>query len=485
MITDDDIMRLFEQADPARDDDRVRTADAAGYLDAIRTRSYDMQLIDTPETPTKTPREHRWVLPAIVAAAIVLIVAGAVILTRDDGDNVPAAPQTTVVPTEPAPVDTATPTAPVEQAAGMTPDEAIATVRSYLDARNSYDADLALSFLADNALVPSWSQATARPHLLAIPEEFRLEVANGEATHSQALLGDCTVLEAQSPGITIHCGHDTQDLRSDELGIGPFDGGFLDVVVVDGKITSIDDSAGSSSSSSSSMAEFQEQLWDPFGAWIDAQHPEDKAVMFADNTPTEASIPLWDRRLSEWVALRLAAEREATDFLRSFAAFDAEGAGAYLADGASTEGIIGEDVQDYAQAIALYQAWGYEQQLGSCFQAGATATALEVRCPFAYQLLGSGELGLGPFDGSHFTVTVDNQSGLITKVDSTWLTGDFARNVTDPFTEWLTATHPDAEAQITVAGQPVLTPESLALWEQYRTEYVQYVLGNTPTPTAA
>ena len=32
MITDDEIMRLFEQAALARDDDRVRTVDAAGYL---------------------------------------------------------------------------------------------------------------------------------------------------------------------------------------------------------------------------------------------------------------------------------------------------------------------------------------------------------------------------------------------------------------------------------------------------------------------
>src|SRR6187402_107333 len=56
VITDDEIMRLFEQADPARNDG-VQMVDAAGYLDALRTRSYDMQLIDTTEAPTKTPRD--------------------------------------------------------------------------------------------------------------------------------------------------------------------------------------------------------------------------------------------------------------------------------------------------------------------------------------------------------------------------------------------------------------------------------------------
>ena len=97
MITDDEIMRLYELADPARDDDGSRMLDAAGYLDALQTRSYDMQLIDTPEAPTKSPRDNRWVLTAIAAAAIVLIVAGALLLTRDDGDEVPASPPTTML----------------------------------------------------------------------------------------------------------------------------------------------------------------------------------------------------------------------------------------------------------------------------------------------------------------------------------------------------------------------------------------------------
>ena len=143
-----------------------------------------------------------------------------------------------------------------------------------------------------------------------------------------------------------------------------------------------------------------------------------------------------------------------------------------------------EDVQDYTQAIALYQAWGYEQELGSCQQFDATATGSQVRCPFAYHLLGSRELGVGPFEGSSFTVTVDDATGMITDVVTTWIGTDFLREVGDPFTEWVTTTYPDAQATMSVDGGPALTPESLALWEQYRQEYVQYVLANTPTTTA-
>ena len=53
------------------------------------------------------------------------------------------------------------------------------------------------------------------------------------------------------------------------------------------------------------------------------------------------------------------------------------------------------ELKDYRQAIALYQAWGYEQTLGACQQGSATATGLIVRCPLTYQLLGSRELGFG------------------------------------------------------------------------------------------
>ena len=206
---------------------------------------------------------------------------------------------------------------------------------------------------------------------------------------------------------------------------------------------------------------------------------------FLADGPTEESIRLWEQRSQEWVEARLAAEQVATDFLQAFAAFDAEAAGAYLATGASTEHVINQDVADYREAIALFQAWGYEQELGPCRQSGATATGLHVHCPFAFQLLGSRELGLGPYDQNYFTVTVDDASGMITRVSSSWRDADFSREVTDPFSEWATSTHPDEVEVMTEVDRPALTPESLALWEQLRLAYVQYVLSSAPTTTTA
>ena len=199
------------------------------------------------------------------------------------------------------------------------------------------------------------------------------------------------------------------------------------------------------------------------------------------------SIRLWEQRSREWVEARLAAEQVATVFLQAFAAFDAEAAGAYLATGASTDHVINQRAAgaDYRQAIALSRAMGYEYELGACQQSGATATELHVRCPFAYHVLGSRELGLGLFDQNHFTVTVDDASAMITNVNSSWADGDFGRELGDPFATWVETTHPDELELMTADGSPAWTPESLALWEELRGEYVQHLLGTTPTTTAA
>ena len=107
------------------------------------------------------------------------------------------------------------------------------------------------------------------------------------------------------------------------------------------------------------------------------------------------------------------------------------------------------------------------------------ARALPVRVPLAGD---PAELGVGPFDQNYFTVTVDDASGMITEVNSSWRgADDLMREVGDPFTVWVTTTYPDDVAVMTANGQPALTPESLALWDAHWRGYVQHVLGTTPT----
>ena len=106
MITDDEVMRILERADPARVDDDIPMIDAAGYLDVLRTSS-NVTLIDTEPTSTR-PSRRRWAIITAAAAAVVAIVVGGLVLAaRDDADDAAApadrpARATNVTPTTPA-----------------------------------------------------------------------------------------------------------------------------------------------------------------------------------------------------------------------------------------------------------------------------------------------------------------------------------------------------------------------------------------------
>ena len=88
MITDDEVLRLFERADPAQTDDAAPAIDAAAYLATLRTRSSTVDYIDTEPTPTEPPtNRHRWLGAAAAAATVAVIVGGLVLAARDDDES--------------------------------------------------------------------------------------------------------------------------------------------------------------------------------------------------------------------------------------------------------------------------------------------------------------------------------------------------------------------------------------------------------------
>ena len=104
MTTDDEVLRLFERADPALTDDTTPAIDAAGYLDALRTRSSTVDYLDAEPTLTNPPtNRHRWLAAAAAAATVAVIVGGLVLAARDD--DVTGVPSDTGPMTEP-PSDT-------------------------------------------------------------------------------------------------------------------------------------------------------------------------------------------------------------------------------------------------------------------------------------------------------------------------------------------------------------------------------------------
>jgi hypothetical protein len=276
VITDDEVLMLFERADPARLADARPVPDAAGYLDALRARSINVQLIETDQPPTEptTPtNRHRWPLIA-AAAAVVLVVAGALVFAgrdEDEGDQIAISE-----------------TAEAEDAA-----------RGFADAIAAYDGDRQLTYLAEGAL----ARGAIFDPIYTTPEEFRLGAAWDEAAGFKYTINDCEQRGETASGVVVRCAFDFHQIRSDELGLGPYGGSFMDLTVRDGKIVAAVSQLELSANDAS------DQMWAPFDRWVSATYPDDAAVMYADSSHTfgrntEESVRLWGLRTQEYVTSR-------------------------------------------------------------------------------------------------------------------------------------------------------------------------------------
>jgi hypothetical protein len=276
VITEDEVMRLLERADPARSGHTVPVDDAAGYLAALRTRSTNVTLIDTEPNPTRRPSRHRWAIIAAAAAVVAIVIGGVVLATRDDDPNeqIPAA--TTVA---------------LDADASAT--EAVEVARGFVDAYTAGDADRALTYLADDlfATEDGWRS----------PEGFRWTIAWEEAARYKWNVHDCQRQDGATEGGTmVRCGLDFHALGSDALGLGPYDRSW-DLTVRDGKIVSADQGNWT--------PQFENDLWGgsaAFAHWIRTEHPDDVLVMYQDSSQdwsrdTHESLRLWEQRTGEFV----------------------------------------------------------------------------------------------------------------------------------------------------------------------------------------
>jgi len=132
------------------------------------------------------------------------------------------------------------------------------------------------------------------------------------------------------------------------------------------------------------------------------------------NTTTPAGEP---------AAVVAGAEEVATGFVEAFGAFDADRAIAYLADDADLSGLEG-GTQKLPSLLSLLEAQGYKQMLTSCDGSGSTASGTDVVCTFDFHGIRSDEIGLGPYSGSSFDLTV--RDGEIVRASVYWETGEFS-----------------------------------------------------------
>jgi len=167
---------------------------------------------------------------------------------------------------------------------------AMATATEFQRAVESFDAERASSLLAKNADLSRVSGITA--------EQLPAFIALLQAQGYKEIPRPCEVLDILSSGTVIQCPFDFQDIRSDEMGLGPFHGSFWDIEVHDGQVIDALLYWGTS--------KFSNQVWQPFAQWVAQTHPDDVMKMYTDATQTdwrlsEESIRLWDERSREYV----------------------------------------------------------------------------------------------------------------------------------------------------------------------------------------
>lgn len=163
----------------------------------------------------------------------------------------------------------------------------------------------------------------------------------------------------------------------------------------------------------------------------------------------------------------------ATGFVEAFGAFDAEGAVAYLADGAEVpEGLRAEEL---AVLVSFFEAQGYEQMLDPCEVTGTSRIGTGVRCPYDFHAIRSDEIGLGPFHGSSWSITV--RDGKIVRALQEWEDQEFSSQIWEPFAQWVYANYPK-HFEVMYVGDAInfhLSEASIRLWERHSREYVEDV----------
>jgi hypothetical protein len=175
------------------------------------------------------------------------------------------------------------------------------------------------------------------------------------------------------------------------------------------------------------------------------------------------------------------AEEIVTRFLEAYGTFDSEQAITYLARDADISGLIssvgaesvGGTPDELRLLLSFLEAESYKQILHGCDELGSSASGTYFNCPFDFHAIRSDEIGLGPFGGSSFFITV--RDGGIISASKSWGIAEFSPQMWEPFADWVSKAYPeDVEAMYTGAQSGVqLTEKSVRLWDQHIREYVE------------
>jgi len=173
----------------------------------------------------------------------------------------------------------------------------VAVAESFLEATYAFDLDAAEALLSSDVTISGDAAVTGTGTV----EEWRASLAWSEITGYSLADYACTTTSSSADGTLAGCTYALNGFGSEELGRGPFGDNRLDVTIVDGKITEIEEYWAYMTNG------FNTEMWQPFKTWIIQEHPRDAQAMYTDATYNQyrtdaTSLRLWEKRLAEWVA---------------------------------------------------------------------------------------------------------------------------------------------------------------------------------------
>ena len=275
MITEDRGLTMLAGANPVPQLDFIDVdIEASKYLATLEQRSSEMTQLETKPAKDDTKRRPVGVWVAVAATVIVILGLGVVLINQDQQD------------------------------VALSPEEtSLATATGFLEALWAFDVEGVTSYLADDAELSALGWGG---------EDWQFILRLQEAQKYQRQIGTCALTSSSSVRRTVECTYTFHAFGSDELGLGPYTGSWMEVVVLDGEVRG----AGESSHFEFDR-EFSPQMWQPFGAWITDTYPNDVAVMYANGVQTtamntsysglerlsEESTALWAERVTEYIAI--------------------------------------------------------------------------------------------------------------------------------------------------------------------------------------
>ena len=178
----------------------------------------------------------------------------------------------------------------------MNPADASAeeVARGFLDAYATFDAQKAMTYVADDADLTGVIDA----QVPANTEGLSLMLSLLQAVGYEQTVTSCEAA-AFGSGTSVVCDYDFCALGSHQIGRQSFSGSSF--------VFTVRDEAIIQASLRWNLDKFLPQMGEPFAEWVSSTYPKDAAVMYLDETPSRGfrlspeSIQLWERHTREYV----------------------------------------------------------------------------------------------------------------------------------------------------------------------------------------